>query len=65
MKCYSINVHYDVCVPVDVLAETEEEALNKAQDQAERTPLSEALTYCHINYTDACVTDIQTICKSI
>lgn len=65
MKKYSVNVHYDVVVPVDVFAETESEALSKAEEIAGDIDIceSENWTTYGIEVVDSssCVTDEEKI----
>ena len=57
MKRYVVNVHYDAITSVRVIAETEEEALNKAKAIAFSRPQSEF----DFQYSDACVADVENI----
>ncbi|MCQ2739765.1 MAG: hypothetical protein MJ237_06015 [bacterium] len=41
MKKFSVNVHYDFYASVDVEAETEEEALEKAERMADEMSVTE------------------------
>lgn len=55
-KKYTINVHYDYYASVEVIAESENDALDKAKQIADELPIEE-LEYC--DYTDACVTNVE------
>lgn len=55
-KKYFVNVHYDYFVSVEVMAESQEEALELAKSKADDTEMSE-MQYC--DFIDACVTDIE------
>lgn len=65
MKKYSVNVHYDVVVPVDVIAETESEALSKAEEIAEDIDIGESenwTTYgIEVVDSSSCITDEEKI----
>lgn len=56
-KKYTVNVHYDAVVTVDVIAESEEEALQKAPLEAESISLEDA----EIFDINCCVTNIEEI----
>lgn len=53
-KKFFVNVHYDVVVPVEVFADSEDNALDLAVDKASYMSLND----CDANYTDSCVTDL-------
>lgn len=55
-KKFTVNVHYDYYASVEVIAESENEALDKAKQIADELPM-EKLEYC--DYTDACVTNVE------
>lgn len=55
-KKFTVNVHYDYYASVDVMAESANEALEKAKKIADELPM-EKLEYC--DYTDACVTNVE------
>ena len=55
MKKYSVNVHYDAVISVDVIAENEEQALELAKQKADNENLADA----EVVGTNACVTDEQ------
>lgn len=65
MKKYSVNVHYDVVVPVDVIAETESEALSKAEEIAEDIDIGESENWAtygiEIVDSSSCITDEEKI----
>lgn len=42
---YSVNVHYDYCATVEVEAQSNEEALNLAKEEADKL-YTEELEYC-------------------
>lgn len=54
MKKYSVNCHYDMVIYVDVIADSEEEALRLAYDKAADMPLDDAECVGH----SECVTDV-------
>lgn len=54
MKRYTVNVHYDAVVTVEVNAETEEQALELAPLKAEQVSLEDA----EVVGIQSCVTDI-------
>lgn len=56
MKRYTVNVHYDVVVSVEVCAESEDEAMELAELKAEDTPIEMADS---IERTESCITDIK------
>ena len=55
MKKYTLNVHYDAVITVEVIAENEEQAKELALDKAEEISLSDA----DVVGSDVCVTDEQ------
>lgn len=57
MKRYTVNVHYDAVVTVQVNAESEEEALELAPIEAETISLEEA----SIADIDPCIIDVEEI----
>ncbi len=65
MKKYSVNVHYDVVVPVEVNADTESEALQKAEDIAGDIDIGEQDNWpkhgIEIVDSSSCVTDVEEI----
>lgn len=54
MKRYTVNVHYDVVVRVEVCAGSEDEAMELAELKAENIPLEMADS---IDFTESCITD--------
>lgn len=50
-KKYTINVHYNVMIQVEVEATSEDKALDLARDIADETSLNEGAT----DYMDSCV----------
>lgn len=67
MNKYGVNIHYDVVVPVEVEAETESEALKKAEGIAEDIDIGkeENWTKHNIEISDSssCVTSVEEIKK--
>lgn len=57
-KKYCVNVHYDYYASVEVIAESQEEALTKAKEIADNLPM-EKMECC--DYTDSCVTSVEDI----
>lgn len=57
MKKYTLNVHYDAVISVEVIAENEEQAKELALDKAEEISLSDA----DVVGSDVCVTDVQNL----
>lgn len=55
MKLYTINVHYDACISVSVVAENEERAKDLACYKADETPITDA----DVSYKDCCITDVE------
>lgn len=55
MKLYSVNVHYDACISVSVVAENEKDAKELACYKADETPITDA----DISLTDCCITDVE------
>ncbi len=55
VKKYRVNVHYDAVITVEVETETEDEALELAEDKAECMSLNES----EVVGVQSCVTDIQ------
>ena len=53
-KKFSVNVHYDVVIPTKVFAESEEEAIDLAIDEADMMSLNEG----ECVDTNACVTEV-------
>lgn len=58
MKKYTVNVHYDYCATVEVIAESGDEAITLAREEAQNIPSNE-LEYC--DEIDACITDVEDI----
>lgn len=58
MKYFTVNVHYDFVATVEVLADDEDMAINKAEEIAENIDVEKL--QC-IGITDSCVTDIENI----
>ena len=59
MKKYSVNVHYRIVLPVQVEAETEEEAIRIAKESGEQ--MRSLNDYDFIETLDACVTDVESV----
>ena len=62
-KVYTVNVHYDYCVTVDVIADEdadEDDILELAEDMAE-TEDKDALEFCE--FIEACVTNVKDVEK--
>lgn len=57
MKKYYVDVHYDLCLSVEVNAETEEQAIDLAKELASDMDLNDGDACYH----DACVTDVEDI----
>ena len=57
MKRYSVNVHYDMVISVEVDAEKETDAIDKAIAKANDVNISEA----EMVGRTACVTDVEEI----
>lgn len=60
MKRYTINCHYDMVISVDVIAESEEQALELAREQADRKDLQHD-AMC-VKY-EGCLTDVEDLSK--
>jgi hypothetical protein len=58
MKKFTVNVHYDAIATVTVLAETEDEALEFAEHEAE---VLDAADFDFNSVTGTCVTDVEDI----
>lgn len=56
MKKYSVNVHYRIVLPVQVEAESQEEAIRIAKESGEQ--MRSLNEYDFIETLDACVTDV-------
>lgn len=56
MKKYSVNVHYRIVLPVQVEAESQEEAIRIAKESGEQ--MRSLNDYDFIETLDACVTDV-------
>ena len=52
-KTYYVNVHFDVVVPVKVVATSEEEAISEAKE------IADVDNYDDVTLSDACVTDVE------
>lgn len=62
MKKYSVNVHYDVVVPVDVFAETESEASEEIAGDIDIGESENWTTYgIEVVDSSSCVTDEEKI----
>lgn len=55
MKRYTVNVHYDVIITVEVEADNEQQAIEIAENRAEDIPLTSA---DNVELTESCVTNI-------
>ena len=55
MKRYTVNVHYDVIITVEVEADNEQQAIELAESRAEDIPLTSA---DNMELTESCVTNI-------
>ena len=55
MKKYTINVHYDAVVSVEVIAENEEQAKELALNKADATPLTDA----DVVGSNPCIADVE------
>lgn len=53
IKRYTVNVHYDAVVTVAVEAESEEQAIKFAREDADEQEFD------FVSYSDACVVDIE------
>lgn len=53
-KKFKVNVHYDVVVPVEVFADSEDNVLDLAVDKASYMSLND----CDADYTGSCITDL-------
>lgn len=53
-KKFKVNVHYDVVVPVEVFADSEDEAFDLACNEAECVSLND----CDADYTGSCITGL-------
>lgn len=53
-KKFKVNVHYDVVVPVEVFADSEDNVLDLAVDKASYMFLND----CDADYTGSCITDL-------
>ena len=56
MKRYTVNVHYDVIITVEVEADSEPQAIELAESRAEDIPLTRA---DNVELTESCVTNIE------
>ena len=56
MKKFTVNVHYDAIATVTVLAETEDEALERAEHEAEAL---DANDFDFNSVSGVCVTDVE------
>ena len=59
-KLYTVNVHYDYCVTVDVIADEdddEDDILELAEDMAELDENKDNLEFCE--FIDACIADVK------
>lgn len=56
MKRYTVNVHYDVIITVEVEADNEWQAIELAEDRAGDIPLTSA---DNVELTESCVTNIE------
>ena len=56
MKRYTVNVHYDVIITVEVEADSEQQAIELAENRAEDIPLTCA---DNVELTESCVTNIE------
>lgn len=56
MKRYTVNVHYDVIITVEVEADNEQQAIDLAEKRAEDIPLTSA---DNVELTESCVTNIE------
>ena len=63
MKKYSVNVHYDAIISVEVLADSEEEALRLAINQAAEMP-SDSM-FIPNGPENPCVTDVEDMRMSL
>lgn len=54
-KLYSVNVHYDVVINVDVCADNEDDAIEKAEDKAQDISLTKA----EVVGVKSCIVDVQ------
>ena len=59
-KVYTVNVHYDYCVTVDVIAD-EDDILELAEDMAELDENKDNLEFCE--FIDACIADVKDVEK--
>ncbi len=55
MKTYYVNVHYDVCLKVEVKADSQEDAIDKAESLASGMDLSEG----DAEFTDSCILGVK------
>lgn len=63
-KLYTVNVHYDYCVTVDVIADEdadEDDILEMAEDMAELDENKDNLEFCE--FIDACIADVKDVEK--
>ena len=58
MKKFTVNVHYDVCLTVEVEAENEQEALELAEKEAAMCSLNDSTCESIIG---KCITDVEEI----
>ena len=56
MKRYTVNVHYDVIITVEVEADNERQAIELAENRAGDIPLTSA---DNVELTESCVTNIE------
>lgn len=56
MKRYTVNVHYDVIITVEVEADNERQAIELAEFRAGDIPLTSA---DNVELTESCVTNIE------
>ncbi len=59
-KVYTVNVHYDYCVTVDVIAD-EDDILELAEDMSELDENKDNLEFCE--FIDACIADVKDVEK--
>ena len=63
-KLYTVNVHYDYCGTVDVIADEdadEDDILELAEDMAELDENKDNLEFCE--FIDACIADVKDVEK--
>lgn len=56
MKRYTVNVHYDVIIIVEVEADNEQQAIELAEDRAGDIPLTSA---DNVELTESCITNVE------